>query len=282
MTEPRQILLHAGFHKTGTSSMQHFLWANRARLATEADVLLLRHLQPAAKLCMGYARQRNPLLLADLAPTLDTVLATHPPGAGHHLVLSCEGLSGHLPGWPGVADYSAAPETVGFVAGWLAERYPEAELSVVLSTRDAKGWLYSAYRHHLLGQRLTLDWPDFAARMQAAADLNTAAVNIGMAVAETAPAAQVLTLPLEDAARHPLGPGGALIEGLHLSAPLRDSLRAVGHGNRGPDKALWAQFLALNRRAMPDSALAKTKRELAEASGLGGWRPAKPHRKGRP
>ncbi|MBI1417583.1 MAG: hypothetical protein GC146_10215 [Limimaricola sp.] len=282
MTERRQILLHAGFHKTGTSSMQHFLWANRERLAPEADVLLLRHLQPVAKLCMGYARQRNPLLLADLAPALDTVLAEHPPGAGRHLVLSCEGLSGHLPGWPGVADYSAAPETIGFIAGWLAARFPHAELSVVLTTRDAEGWLYSAYRHHLLGQRLTLDWSDFATRMQGAADLIAAAVAIAEAVAETAPAAQVLTLPLEDAIRHPLGPGGALIEGLALSAPLRASLRAVGHGNRGPDKALWSQFLALNRRAMPDSALAKAKRDLAEAAGLGGWRPVKPHRKGTP
>tara|TARA_R110002051_G_scaffold137753_2_gene210245 strand:+ start:995 stop:1174 length:180 start_codon:yes stop_codon:yes gene_type:complete len=34
----RQILLHTGFHKSGTSSTPHFLWANRKARARFAAV----------------------------------------------------------------------------------------------------------------------------------------------------------------------------------------------------------------------------------------------------
>ncbi len=41
-----QVILHAGFHKTGTSSVQRFLAANRTRLAPAARVLSIRQTSP--------------------------------------------------------------------------------------------------------------------------------------------------------------------------------------------------------------------------------------------
>jgi hypothetical protein len=264
---PRSILLHPGFHKTGTSSIQHLLWTNRALLAPHVTVLLLRHLRPAAQICMSFARSRNPLVLADLAGAMDAILADHLPADPGDLILSCEGLSGHLPGWPGVADYAAAPVTAAFLTGYLAERFPGVPQAVVYGTRAAQDWLGSVWRHHLLGQRLRQDWPAFAAAHAGAADLDgqVAAIAAGLAPLP------VHALPLEEAATHPLGPGGALLDLIALPAAVRAAIVPVPPANRGPDAATAARFLALNRSDLPDAAVQREKATLAESLGIGGW-----------
>ena len=264
---PRRILLHPGFHKTGTSSMQHFLWVNRTRLAPHANILLLRHLQVAAKTCMFYSHSGNPLALADLVEMMDQILAAHVPEGDADLVISCEGLSGHLPGWPGVATYAAAPITAAYLAGYLAERFPAAEIEVVYSTRDPDAWLNSAWRHHLISHRMVLDWPEFAARHAAAADLMAIASDVAAALAPI----PVFTLPLEEAIAHPQGPGGALIELLDLPDAVREGLVPVGHGNKGPDAAMAAEMLRLNRSGLSDTVVKAEKAGLIAAAGTGGW-----------
>jgi hypothetical protein len=266
--QPQRIILHPGFHKTGTSSMQHLLWLNRALLAPHALVLLLRQLRPVAKLCAAYSRNQNPLALIDLADELTRVFDEAPDPEGRDILLSCEGLSGHLPGWPGVSSYDAAPLTISYVAGFLAERFPRAETTILLTTRDAEGWLWSAWRHHLRGQRLTRDWTWFRARYAAAADLDA----VALAVAEAAEGAAVLSIGLDRAVTHSLGPGGVLIDQLRLPAEVRRQIVTVKPGNRGPDAELAAEFLALNRSDLSDDAVRARKDELADLAEIGGWR----------
>lgn len=262
-----RILVHPGFHKTGTSSAQHLLWKNRARLAPEVDIFQLRHLREVARLCALYARSHNPLSLLDMVEALDTVFADLPENSPRHILISCEGLAGHLPGWPGVTDYGAAPLTVSTLIGYLAERFPGHRPEIVLTTRNADAWLESAWKHHLIGHRLVEVWPDFAGRLAQAADLAAAAESISQAVGPV----PVAMLPLETAARHPLGPGGALLDHLPLSEEVRAALVPVGHGNRGPDSALAAELLRLNRSDLPDETLKARKLALCEAAGVGGW-----------
>lgn len=263
MPEVRRILLHPGFHKTGTSSIQHLLWTNRARLAPQVGLVMLRQLKPAVKICAGFSKTRNPLALVDLAGALQPAFA----GADTpDLLISCEGLAGHLPGWPGVADYGAAPFSVAYVCGYLAERFPGARMRVALTTRDAEAWLYSAWRHHLSGHRLTLGRDAFAARFVGSADLATAAQDIAAAVD-----CPVMSLRLEDMQSHPKGPGGALLDLLGLPADITDRILPVGHGNAGPGADLAERFLALNRSALTDAEVAEKKRALAGAAHLGGW-----------
>ena len=257
-----RVTLHPGFHKTGTSSAQHFLWQNRARLKDRLAIYQLRHLRDAAKLCMGFSRTGNPLMLLDLAEALDAAFADAPDD--RDILVTCEGLSGHLPGWPDVADYSAAQVTLGYLSDYIAERFAAHRLGVVLTTRDAEDWLYSAWRHHLIGQRLTEDWPVFSARLRPAADLEQVAAGIAASLAPLP--VQILTL--RDAAAHLLGPGGAL-----LAATGHDpsGLCPVGHGNLGPDRALSQTLLNLNRGSLPDAELSARKRALCDAAGVGGW-----------
>lgn len=260
-----RILLHPGFHKTGTSSVQHFLWANRKALRPHVSVLLLRHLMPAAKICMQYATTGNPLVLADLAETLDEIFSEHSEIGERHLVMSCEGLSGHLPGWPEVESYSAAPITAGYLAGYLDERFPEHDLCLLYTLRDTESWLYSAWRHHLIGQRMTLDHAAFSERYRGAADFTPLVERIRVAVSP----APVETLSLEEAAAHPSGPGGALLDRLPLPGDL--PLVPVGRGNQGPDAALSQRLLELNRSDLGPTTLKAEKTHLVEAAGVGGW-----------
>lgn len=264
----RQILLHPGFHKTGTSSIQHFLWFNREALAPHLSLLMLRHMKPVVKDCRRFSRGQNPMDLVDLVAHLDDAISENPPHPDRHVIVSCEGLSGHLPGWPGVPDYSAVPALAGYLAGYFSETFPTADLRVVFTTRKAEDWLFSAYRHHLMGQRLTLDFADFAR----ATDGATAQKRIAAETAEAVAPLPVETLDLQEALQHPLGPGAALVSLLPLPSGSLAATTPVGHSNAGPAKELWMRFLDLNRSDLPDGIVKAKKRALAERAGLGGWR----------
>jgi len=264
----RQILLHPGFHKTGTSSMQHFLWINREALEPYFDLRMLRHLKPVVQLCTLFSRKQNPLTLVDMVDLLDEVFSEFPVRDDRDLLISCEGLAGHLPGWPNVRDYSAVPTLMAYLAGYFADRFPDAQVKVLFTTRSSNEWLYSAYRHHLRGQRMTLDFKEFEAQFGAAANLDKVIAE----VAETLAPLPVLFMPMSDALRHPRGPGAALVDQMNVPQVVRDSLQVVGKGNEGPSDALWEQFLKLNRSTLPDRTVVNQKKALAEAAALGGWK----------
>ena len=264
-----RILLHPGFHKTGTSSIQHFLWSNRQALAPHLAIVLLRHLKPVVRMACRFSRFQNPIDLIDLVPALDAAMQDAAIAPRQDIVISCEGLLGHLPGWPGVDSYDAAPALMAYYTGYLQDRFPGADLQIVLTTRDAAGWLFSAYRHHLRGQRLTLTFDEFAARYETAADLNAVADAVAAAVD-----VPVMTVDLADMRDFPGGPGGAICDLMDLPEATFARLKPVGRGNAGPEAALWRQFLDLNRSALADRAVQAEKARLAQNIDLGGWRPA--------
>ena len=263
----RRLLLHPGFHKTGTSSAQHFLWHNRPRLNSHVAIFQLRHLSAVAKSCMSYSKGGDPLALIDLAAELDAVFEGLPKRPTRHILLTCEGLSGHLPGWPGVEDYRAALVTLPYITGYLADRFPAHRTEVVLTTREPQPWLISAYRHHLMSHRLTEEESAFVERLKEAGALDRMVSDIAAALAPLT----VSRLPLERAAQDALGPGGALLRHLPLPEEVWARLEPVGHGNRGPTAQLAVDLLTLNRSGLPEEELVRRKAELAEQAGVGGW-----------
>jgi len=264
----RQILLHPGFHKTGTSSMQHFLWLNRETLAPFFDLRMMRHFKPVVRLAGTYSRSKNPLHLLDMVGLLDAAFDAFPVRDDRDLLISAEGLSGHLPGSLDVQDYGATPVLMTYLAGYLSERFPTAQVKVLFTTRNAYDWLFSAYRQHLRGQRLTLDFNDFEEKYREAANFDTIITDVATALAPL----PVLFMPMSDALRHPLGPGAALVDQMRVPQTVRANLITVGKGNEGASDVLWQQFLRLNRSNLTDAAVAEQKNALAEAADLGGWK----------
>lgn len=266
----QQILLHPGFHRTGTSSMQHFLWVNRDLLAPYLTVRLTRHFKPLAQLCTRYAARQNPLDLTDLIGALDQGFAEFPVPRDRNLVISSEALCGDIPGHGTIKDYSAAPALITYLTGYLQDRFPEAEIKVILSTRAPENWLFSIYRHVLRRSRLTLTPEKFARDFTQAADLMGILAQIAEAIAPI----ETLYLPLEHALTSPLGPGGALLDQLHVPDDIRASLQPVGIGAAGASKHLWEEFLAINRSDLSNDEIAAQKELMAEAAKLGHWQKA--------
>lgn len=264
----QQILLHPGFHRTGTSSMQHFLWRNHELLAPYVALMMLRHMKPVIRHCGHVSTTRDPLDLLELAGHLDTAFDENPVADGRHLIMSAEGLCGQTPGRSGVEDYSAAPMLIQYLTGYLAERFPEAELRVILSTREAEAWLRSVYLYQLRTTRLTLEADEFAEKYRAVADFEGSMVQIAEVIAPV----DVLVLPLEEASLHPKGPGCALLDQIPVPDHVRAALIPVGRGNEGPDAYTQQRFMDLNQSNMTDKQVANLKAAITDETNLGGWK----------
>ncbi|SEQ40677.1 hypothetical protein SAMN05428995_104162 [Loktanella sp. DSM 29012] len=264
----RQIFIHPGFHKTGTSSIQHFLWYNRETLDPFGAPVMLRHMKPLLQIIGRFSRTLNPLDLMDYVARMDDAFAVAAPRSDQNIIMSCEGLLGNLPGGPGVASYAPSVTLAAYLTGYLAERFPDVRQRMILTTRDADGWLFSTYRHHLRGHRLKLDFNEFAALHAGTADLDKTVAEVAEVIAPV----PVDTLPMTDLLAHDLGPGGALCEHMGVSPKIMVQLAPVGTGNAGPDTALWQKFLDLNRSPLADRAVAAEKERLAAEANLGGWR----------
>lgn len=255
--------------------MQQFLRGNAAALGQHLSVMLVEDVAPLSRLSMRYSVLGNTRLLDAMHEALDEVLAACPPRPGCDLLISCEGLSGRCPGWRQVSDYAAARDTVGRLTGALRQRFSGVPVDLVLTTRDTGSWLWSAWRHHVRGQRLTEDWEDFRARL-CGIDLRSEAGRIAAAV----PGARLHLLDLAQAMGHPQGPGGALVDLVGLPAAVRAALQPVAAVNHGQDAEMSAAMLALNRSALADAEVEARKAALAAAVGAGRWGWRKDHEKG--
>ncbi len=266
----RQILLHPGFHRTGTSSIQHFLWLNRDVLSPHLTIRLNRHFKPLAHRCHRYAQSQNPLDLTELISALDQGFAENPVPTDRDLIISSEGLCGDIPGHQDIQDYSAAPALITYISGYLAERFPDATVRVLLTTREPKSWLSSAYRHVLRRNRITMPEEDFVAQYAQAGAFD----QIIAEVAEAISPIETLYLPLELAQTAYLGPGGAVLDQIGIPDHLWKALKPVGIGAQGAAPHIWGQFLAMNRSDRSDEEVTAQKEDMAEAAKLGHWRGA--------
>lgn len=266
----RQILLHPGFHRTGTSSIQHFLWLNRAALAPYLTVRLTRHFKPLSQMCHRYAQSQNPIDLTELLGALDQGFAENPVPSDRDLIISSESFCGEVPGHHAITDYSAAPALITYITAYLEERFLEAKVRVLMTTRAPDAWLSSVYRHVLRRTRLTLTEEDFVATYAEAAHLDDVVGQIAQAIAPL----EVLFLPLELAQTVDLGPGAAALDQLELPETIWTSLKPVGIGAPGAAPHIWGQFLAMNRSDRPDAEVSDQKEQMAEAAKLGHWRSA--------
>ena len=91
---PRKIIIHAGFHKTGTSSLQQVLRANRPLLQPELAMRLKGQMQDLTHATRGYSTWRDDLILVKAATRFGAVLddlVTMPKRA---LLISAEEFSG--------------------------------------------------------------------------------------------------------------------------------------------------------------------------------------------
>lgn len=235
---PRAIVIHAGFHKTGTSSVQQMLRANRGLLKPCLAIRLKPQMKDVLHAARGYSTWGDPLSLSKLERRFHALLAGLPGMPRRVLCLSAEELSGHMPGRGDLADYRAAPVLAARYAAICAALHPGVPLRFCYGTRTAPEWLASAWAEHVKSSSLILDFDAFAVRYAGAADLCAVVAQVARATG-----CETRAMPLgTDAA-----PGKVLLELCEVPQDVQSALRIPAAVNTRLPEGVLLDLLAANR-----------------------------------
>ena len=260
---PKRIIFHAGFHKTGTTSVQATLRENRPLMKPHTALRRRWHMQELLSATRGYSTWRDPLTLIKAQDRFEHVMDGVPDMPERTLIMSAEELCGHLPGRGDLMDYSAAP--ILLYAFWdiAQRRFPKAEILIYLTTRGADAWLTSAYWEHVQSSDMTLDLDDFRAKYRDAADLDAMCSEITSRL----PCA-VHTAALEDCRALPHGPADPLLDLCDLPLSVRAQLVRQPPANKTLAEPVLRALLAANRAyAEPKARKSAKQAILTEALG---------------
>lgn len=259
----RRIVLHPGFHKTGTTSIQRFLHDNGKAIYPTHAIGMDWRFPDLLSATRGFSVWRDDDSLAKAALRFAAFISKLDLPRGRNLVISAEALSGHLPGRDGLADYSAAPVLMAEFVRVLEAAYKgDFELAVLITTRDADPWLNSVWAEHVKSSRMILDRASFRSRFAQAADFDPITGPIAKVVAPHA----LHLARLEDIRSLPLGPATPLVDLMGLREPALARLRPATTHNASPDGEVLEELLRLNRSDLDKDALHAAKRAVLSAA----------------
>lgn len=271
MGNPRRIIVHAGFHKTGTTSLQDFLAANRTTLAPHLSYFGKMDFRDAGAQARIYAQRPFPWRLwrfrrafrrfldslrdDRLAPVVVLSRETFSGGMPGHRRLGGALMTGYLPAARPLADTIIAE---------LRRRFgPDTDITFFYTTRDRDPWIASVHGHLLRSIRMRDDLGAFARSMT---DLQSPEAQAA-GMAHHLDPIPVVTARLEEYRDHREGPAAALLDLAGVPRDLRATLSPAQRSNSGQDAALRDAFLSLNRTRRSRTALRAAKARLIAAEG---------------
>ena len=261
------VYVHAGYHKTGTTSFQDFFAANRKALKPVLDYYGKADFLAAGSHARIYAQRPFPWRLWRFRYSLRRFLGAIP--AAPVILLSRETFSGGMPGHRQLGgrlmmSYGrAAKPLADTIIAELRRRFgAETRITLVYTTREREAWIRSVYGHLLRSIRITDDFDGFRARFP---DLPGPTQEAREMAAYLQPL-PVLIIPLEQYGTNPEGPATALLDLLDIPVGIRARLKPAKRSNSSDPHSLQQAFLTLNRGPLGKAALKREKdRLLAEA-----------------
>lgn len=261
----RKVIVHAGFHKTGTTSVSRFMRQNRDVLKPHVAILLNGGARDLIQASRGYSRSRDPITMMQIEFRLERLLAGLDGPVGRDVFICIEELAGLLPGLPAagdleeIKDYGAAPALAAIVAAVCQRALTgPAEVTLYYSTREREAWLDSVYWQHVKVQPMTEERGDFIARFRDAVDFDALIDQI----AEAAPDCRVVRGPLEETAAMEFGPVTPILDLLELPDDIRARLAPTPPANRRLPDHIRQEMLALNRMGLEKADLKARKQAL--------------------
>ena len=253
-----RIVFHAGFHKTGTTTIQRAMLNNRKLLRRKG--IHVRTRDAMVGLCEAARAWSQSLSALDLGlVTYEAAeLATAWSQVDGTVLASSEDLAGHMPGRRGVTRYDACPSLVATIADAFFSVTPTTQVDFVFTTREAEAWLASCHAQHIRATRMTLDLETYCKDFQASADLDAIVAEVRAVVP-----ANIAVFPLEEHSDTPLAPI-ASFAGLR-PAPL-SRLAREPVANARPDPQVLDQLLAINRSDLSAEDARTAKRALLAQS----------------
>lgn len=243
-----RMVIHAGFHKTGTSTVQRMLKQNRRLINQEARVFDHTHMPAVCESARAYSVSRDLLDLLSFTYELGEFLTGLKRKLDRNICLSSENLIGNMPGRKGLRNYDAAPilmKAFAHTAGRILPRPPE--MVFYFSTRDAQPWLKSCHSQHLRAVRMTLSAEEYADTFAESAQLERIIDMVRLAVEPH----HVAIASLEDTGTLPLGPATPILDLLEISQELREQMTPAPVTNQALPDELCEEFLRINRSDMP-------------------------------
>lgn len=252
----KKILIHPGFHKTGTTTLQRGLADKREVLAADLDMVILDEIRPASLLSRRYSVDPLPRTLAKFSEGFASILSTRDPLDDRPLFISSEALVGQIPGRHGFQTYAHAPvlmdQVVKATRGYFG---PESAITVWFTKRACEPWQRSVYYQNVRTVRVTDDFDTYRRKLNTAPGLDKVVADVRAAL----PAwVDVQATLLEDANAIPLGLMGIALGllGVHaekLAPPSRQNAQVDG---------LLEALLQLNRSDLSEESLADEKHKL--------------------
>jgi hypothetical protein len=253
-----RVIIHAGFHKTGTTTVQRALDTYRALIEPYARILLKPDIAEVCDAALLYARAPSPTALTAFSTAMRAHLTAWDPADQRAVIISAEDLCGLIPGRRGRQGYPHASALLQQLITDLAAFFPSAQPQLYFSTREGEAWMRSCHAHHLRHARCTLDEFDYATEQRADADLTAIVAGIAAHV-DPVP---VTAAALEDSTTLPHGPLTPLLDLLDLPRMLRNQIAPLTPANTALPRDISTAFLALNRSDLDEPALATAKRAL--------------------
>ncbi len=241
----RRVVVHAGFHKTGTTSVQRCLRANGPHLWPIMALGFKHQLKEALYGTRAYSTWGDTASLTKFRKRFSTYVSGLDLGGKRQLCLSSEELCGHMPGRGDLADYSAAPTLMRTIAEVMVAQYgQDVDLRFYFTTRAPEPWLFSSYWEHVKSSHMILDFDEYRTRYAGASDLAAMIPKIRVAVGDFPVTAQAI----EDCGDLRLGPADPLLDLLDIPAWRRNKLEPQRVMNQYRGDAVLQELLAINRR----------------------------------
>ncbi|WP_299355061.1 hypothetical protein [uncultured Shimia sp.] len=252
-----RMLVHAGFHKTGTTSVQRMLAHNKRLLGREAHIVLRKHIMSICENARAFSASRDKLDLLAFTYELSDFLDRYKDGPDKHICISSEDLIGHMPGRRKLTTYDAAPILMKAFVHTVERVMPEPpEMIFYFSTREASSWLTSCHTQHLRAVRMTMTTQEYIDAYADSARLDRIVDMVKIAVKPH----RVETAPLERLTKMPLGPLTPILDLLDISPGIRRKLKPLPPANVSVSEDLRNEFLRINQSDLDYDKMRQAKR----------------------
>lgn len=239
----KRIIVHAGFHKTGTTTAQDLIRVNNKLIRRYALPRLKFHTKPLRRSAMRFSSTRDPRHLKQFARNTKAYLGELREKRADVILFSAEELCGHMPGWHNVSDYSAAPLLMEQFAQQITDIFPDTDCHFIFSTRDPQKWLSSAYWQIVINQPMTDTLESFLDRYQSAPNWEDLLSQIKRAVAPF----PVTSYRMEDVVEQRLSTAQPLMNLIGMPTSEQAQITVPTHARQRPSDETLERVMLINK-----------------------------------
>lgn len=258
-----RVIVHPGFHKTGTTTVQMQLaearggWQGRWIVGLRDDMPGVSH---NARL---FSQSRRGLDLGLMQNALADWFEAQPLAGIEGVVVSCEDFAGFMPGRCGAIDYSAAPQLMlAFAEVVTAVFGPELDLRFFFSTREMADWLPSVHWQNVRTGTLAESWAQFRARVEGGVNLDTVVERVAAVLAPW----PVQAMRLEESRTLAQGPITPILDLMGIPQAERAAFTPEDRRNARPEhhniRGLADRFAQINAQFGDVATAARRKRAV--------------------